>query len=93
MSDLDREAATMRPLMTAPVVCSACLAARVDSVVTPALTSASTAFVPRVFHDAQGREHVHDPNTSTRRYSCDKGHRWAVTTKKPCWCGWGKEAK
>jgi hypothetical protein len=35
------------------------------------------------FRDEQGH-HIHDPNTKTITYSCNKGHKWNVSYKESC---------
>ena len=34
--------------------------------------------------DSDGNPHSHDPNTHTRSFSCDNGHRWQTKSKDPC---------
>ncbi len=40
------------------------------------------------FWDEEGRYHLHDHNTSRRRYTCSRGHEWVEVETGSCWCGW-----
>ncbi len=40
------------------------------------------------FWDEDGRYHLHDYNTSRRRYTCSRGHEWTEVERGSCWCGW-----
>lgn len=45
--------------------------------------NSSTMLGINKFKDELGN-HIHDPNTRTISYSCNKGHKWTVTYKEPC---------
>lgn len=42
--------------------------------------------------DEDGVSHYHNPNTTSTGYHCNKGHRWSIKGKSPCWakgCDYG----
>lgn len=48
----------------------------------------TTLLLSNIFHDEDGREHIHNPNAKTTGYFCSKGHSWEAKYPNRCWCGW-----
>jgi hypothetical protein len=65
------------------MICEQCKADGKTSRVTESFGVTTMMYAPP-FYDEQGHYHHHDPNSTTTRYSCSNGHRWEVTTRKPC---------
>lgn len=38
----------------------------------------------RPYYDEDGVYHDHDPNTTTTGYSCSRGHKFTIRTKRSC---------
>ena len=36
------------------------------------------------YYDENKHYHDHDPNASTQGYICSNGHKWSISTYKPC---------
>ena len=48
----------------------------------------TTAAYYEPFYDEDGEYHHHDSNAHTAQYRCSNGHKFTVTTRGKCWCGW-----
>ena len=64
--------------------CPECVEVGKRSVVRKGLLTTTTLGGNFEHWDEDGKPHVHDPNTLRNRYSCSRGHEWAVRKKKPC---------
>ena len=64
--------------------CPECIAAGERSTVRSASTVRHHAGTVEVYWDEEGRKHVHDPNETTVRFRCSKGHEFDQTHKQPC---------
>jgi hypothetical protein len=49
--------------------------------------SSVTCMMYEHYFDEDGKEHVHNPNTTSTHYSCSQGHSWVEGTRGKCWCG------
>lgn len=65
------------------IVCDQCRAAGLKSTVriTAAKTLAAGEF--EAFWDEDGRQHRHDPNSTSRMLHCSNGHTWEFTAPRP----------
>lgn len=53
----------------------------------------STAMGNIPFYDEDGNYHSHDRNTHKTKYECTAGHKFEITIRKECWCGWPNNEK
>lgn len=40
------------------------------------------------YWDEDGKQHRHDSNAVTSKFTCSNGHEWSEEKYHPCWCGW-----
>jgi hypothetical protein len=66
--------------------CPKCALLNQGSTIHQVGSSSTELFAAPFWED--GKRHDHDPNTHTSVYACNRGHRWEVTWKESCWCGW-----
>lgn len=72
--------------------CPFCQADNQKSQVYPGSASSTLVNFTR-YYDEDGLYHSHDPNTTTRDYSCSNGHKWREKTKHKCpSCDYGKDS-
>ena len=50
-------------------------------------TGTTTLMAGVSFYDESGTYHDHDPNSSSMRYRCTRGHEWAELTARSCPAG------
>ena len=72
--------------------CPICIAEGTSSTVTGGCGLSTMVYCPP-FYDEQGKQHVHDRNTTTSECMCSRGHRFTEATTRSCWCGWPKSGK
>jgi len=54
----------------------------------------TTAMGYAPFYDEDGVLHIHDPNVTTRDYTCSRGHSWSASTTSKCpACSWPENEK
>jgi hypothetical protein len=64
--------------------CPECVAAGWRSCVYDNGGGVRTLMTVQRFWDEDGVLHVHDPNATTARYRCSRGHEWTQEHKTPC---------
>jgi len=69
------------------MICPVCEKEGKKSIVRNGLSKRTLAFCPPYF-DHDGNRHHHDRNNQETRYSCSEGHRFTVTYRGTCGCGW-----
>ena len=67
------------------MICPECIKAGLKSMVYVG-GSSSTLMMYDHYFDEDGKEHFHNPNTTTTSYSCSQGHKWVEGTLSKCWC-------
>lgn len=70
------------------MICQECKKQGNTSKVYGGNTGFVTAMAVHSYYDEEGREHFHDPNTTTINYHSSNGHKWLESHKGLCWCGW-----
>jgi len=69
--------------------CAICEKEGTFSTLHPSSFYRTTLTGTKEYYDEQGKYHVHSNNTRTQDFTCSKGHRYEVSSKQECWCGWG----
>lgn len=74
------------------VECPVCEKEGLRSYVYPgAMMSTLMGFTP--YYDEAGNYHVHNPNRTTKTYTCSNDHKWSETEKGQCpSCDYGKDS-
>ena len=68
-------------------LCPVCVKEGKKSQVFPGVAM-TTAMYAQAFYDEKGKYHCHDPNITTRTYTCTNRHQWRVRSHGNCPCGW-----
>ena len=66
------------------MICPQCKEEGLKSTITATSMYATTAMAYHTYYDEEGRYHQHNPNRSTARLSCSKGHELVHVFQPGC---------